>query len=252
MLKFKKIIFVGLLLISVKLMAFDWGLLDKGSELLKDAGISDTVSSSLANQSEVIAGLKAALARGVETAIKHLGKENGFLNNDLVKINLPTSIKKAAQIAQKLGQGDQVDAFVSSMNRAAEKAVPQAADILGDAIRNMSVEDGMKILKGKDTAATEYFKKISSEKLKKQFLPIVKKATDQVGVSKQYKAIAGQASGLLSSVMGEQSSKALDLDRYITDKSLDGLYQYIALEEKKIRANPMATGSRILEKVFGK
>lgn len=192
------------------------------------------------------------MARGVETAIKHLGKENGFLNNDLVKINLPTSIKKAAQIAQKLGQGDQVDAFVSSMNRAAEKAVPQAADILGDAIRNMSVEDGMKILKGKDTAATEYFKKISSEKLKKQFLPIVKKATDQVGVSKQYKAIAGQASGLLSSVMGEQSSKALDLDRYITDKSLDGLYQYIALEEKKIRANPMATGSRILEKVFGK
>ena len=240
---------IGLCFIAFNCQAFDWSLLNEGAQLLKDTGISDTTVSSSLDKTDIISGLKAALSRGVEKSIKKLGQKNGFLRDKKLKINLPPTINKMAQIAKKLGQGHRVNDFVKSMNHAAEAAVPHAAKILADSVQKMSVEDGLKILNGSDTAATDYFKKVSSKQLTKQFLPIVKTEMARVEVTKKYKMIADQSSGLLKGVF---NAKPFDLDRYVTSKALDGLYQYIALEEKKIRADPIATGSNLLIKVFGK
>ncbi len=213
--------------------------------------------------SEVAAGLKEALAKGVENAINSLGKPNGFLGNQLVRIGMPDSLKTVASIASKAGGKQYVDGFVSSMNHAAEQATPKAARILGDAIREMSVDDAMSILKGPDDAATQYFRKKSGKRLEQRFMPIVKQATDKAGATSAYKKLLSQGKGLLGDSAGGGllggavngllggGSGSLDLDKYITDKTLDGLYKYIAMEEKQIRSNPLARSSDLLKKVFG-
>jgi len=244
--KQSKLIFIIPLLLASSYSQAGWQ-----DTLNQVTNVLDKSKGTQLGQSEIVAGLKEALAKGVEKAVASLGKKNGFLGNQLVQIDLPDGVKSAAKIARGLGQGKKVDSFIASMNRAAEQAVPNSANLLGDAIRKMSVADGMKILNGGDTAATDYFRKVSSKSLKAQFLPIVKKATDKVGVTQQYKQIAGKATGLLGGFMGKSSKNTLDLDRYVTNKSLDGLYKYIAIEEKAIRANPMQAGSKLLAKVFG-
>ena len=189
------------------------------------------------------------MANGVELAINTLGQSGGFLGNNLVEIGMPDSLNVIASTARTLGQGQYVDSFKTTMNQAAEKAVPEAAEILGDAIRQMSVDDAMKILNGPDDAATQYFRKVSETSLSERFKPIVKQATEQVGVTAAYKNLTGQSSPLLGGVMDGSS---LDLDQYVTNKSLDGLFKYIAMEEKNIRSNPAARTTDLLNKVFGK
>ncbi|MGR9071746.1 MAG: DUF4197 domain-containing protein [Gammaproteobacteria bacterium] len=206
------------------------------------------IAKSALTDSEVVSGLKEALANGVETSIKTLGSPGGFLGNKLVEIAVPDSLKLIASTARTLGQGQAVDAFETTMNRAAEKAVPEAADILADAIRQMSVDDAMNILNGPDDAATQYFRKMSEASLSEKFRPIVSQATDQAGVTAAYKNLTGLSSPMLGGLM---QGSSLDLDQYVTGKTLDGLFQYIAMQEKRIRENPAARTSDLLRKVFG-
>lgn len=204
--------------------------------------------------SEVASGLKEALAKGTTQAINSLGRDNGFWKNDAVRILLPKSLKKAAKVARQLGQGDKVDAFELSMNRAAEKAVPQVADIFGGAIRKMSLSDARAILAGGDHAATDYFRRVAGDTLTQRIHPIVSQATSRVGVTEKYKSMTGSSSGLgsaLSMLDGDKKEKPLDLDDYVTEKTLDGLFKEIGDEEKSIRSNPLARSTDLLQKVFG-
>lgn len=226
------------------------GWSDIVNSVVKEAsnnGGDEMVKSTLSN-SEVVSGLKEALANGVESAINTLGQPDGFAGNKLVEITVPDSLKSIATTARTLGQGEYVDSFEKTMNTAAEKAVPEAAAILADAIRNMSIDDAMNILNGPDNAATQYFQKTSEVSLTKKFKPIVSQATDQAGVTAAYKNLTDQATPLLGSVIEDS---ALNLDQYVTDKSLEGLFKYIALEEKSIRQNPAARTTDLLKKVFG-
>ncbi|NTV94112.1 MAG: DUF4197 domain-containing protein [Thiobacillus sp.] len=196
---------------------------------------------------EVVRGLKEALAKGAQGAVTKLGKEGGFMNNAAVKIPMPESLAKIDKTLRKLGQDKYADQFVATMNQAAEKAVPEAAGILADTIRDMTLEDAQGILKGPDDAATQYFRKKSEAKLMERFKPIVTQATDQAGVTSSYKKMVKKA-GPLVSLLGAGSE---DLDGYVTQKSLDGLFKMVAEEEKAIRANPVARTTDLLKKVFG-
>ena len=213
----------------------------------KNGGLE--IAQSALSNSEVVSGLKEALADGVESAIKTLGQPGGFAGNKLVEIAVPDSLETITSTARMLGQGEHVDAFELTMNQAAEKAVPEAATILADAIRQMTVDDAMNILNGSDDAATQYFRKVSEPALAEKLKPIVSQATDQTGVTSAYKDLTGQATPLLGGIMGD--ANALDLDQYVTNKSLDGLFKYIAMEENNIRNNPAARTTDLLKKVFG-
>ena len=195
---------------------------------------------------EAIAGLKAALEKGSQSAIASLGRADGFLGNPQVKIPLPESLQRAERLLRRVGMGRYADELVVGMNRAAEAAVPEARALLVESVRKMSVQDAKGILAGGDTAATEYFRRTTRQQLHARFLPIVEKATAKVDLARTYEQYAGKAAGL-----GLLSNEDADLDAYVTAKALDGLYFTIGEEEKKIRKNPAAAGSAILKKVFG-
>ncbi|MBK7393762.1 MAG: DUF4197 domain-containing protein [Chloracidobacterium sp.] len=200
------------------------------------------------SNNEIAGGLKEALSKGVSSAIKSLGKEDGFFGNVRVKIPLPKSLQKVEKLARVAGQGKSVDEFVLSMNRAAEKAVPVAIDVFVDAIKKMTFDDARQILfSGKDDSATQFFRKTSEETLRSKFRPIVEKFTGETGVTQKYKAMVGKA-GFAAQFLGKD---ATDLDGYITQKALDGLFLLVADEEKKIRKNPLGRTTDLLRKVFG-
>jgi len=224
---------------------------DSATELLNNKTAMQA-SSSLLNNSEVANGLKEALATGVESAIKSLGKEGGFMGNSLVEIPLPDSLKMVEETARKLGQGQYADEFINTMNHAAESAVPQAAELLAEAIRKISVEDATNLLNGPDDAATQYFRKVSGKQLAETFKPIIQQATNKFGVTAAYKGLVSQAKPLVASPLLTSliPTEALDVDEYVTNKTLDGLFKYIALEEKNIRENPAARTTDLLMKVF--
>jgi len=224
---------------------------DATDELMKNKDTSQTAAS-LLNNNEMTNGLKEALANGVESAIKTLGKKDGFMGDSLVRIPLPDSLKMVEKTARDLGQGQYVDQFISTMNHAAEEAVPEAAELLGESIRKMSVEDAAKILNGPDDAATQYFQKVSRTQLAERFKPIIQKATNQFGVTSAYKSLVAQSAPVLDNPMLGSfiPTDALDVDQYVTNKTLDGLFKYIALEEKSIRENPAARTTDLLKKVF--
>ncbi|MFC5435850.1 DUF4197 domain-containing protein [Rhodanobacter umsongensis] len=212
--------------------------------------------------SDIASGLKEALAKSTTNAINSLGRDGGFWNNAKVRIPLPGKLEQAGNLARQLGQGAKVDAFALSMNRAAEKAVPQVAQIFGDAIRNMTLSDARGILTGGDHAATEFFRRVAGDALTARIRPIVAKATDSVGVTQKYKAFTagmgggalGGALGSLGSLGGHASNKgggSLDLDDYVTSKTLDGLFTEIGDQEQSIRHNPAARTTDLLKKVFG-
>ncbi len=203
-------------------------------------------SATALSQDEVVRGLKEALTKGAQGAVAKLGKEGGFLNNAAVKIPMPASMAKIDKTLRKLGQDKYADQFIATINQAAEKAMPEAVGILSDSIRDMSVEDAHAILKGPNDAATQYFRKKTEAKLMERFKPIVTKATDQAGVTSAYKAMTKKAGGLAGMLGGG----AGDLDGYVTEKSLDGLFKMVAEEEKNIRANPVARSSDLLKKLF--
>lgn len=200
---------------------------------------------SLSNK-DVVAGLKEALNRGTANAVGTLGKTDGFFANDRVKIPLPDSMQKIDQTLRSIGMGQYADELVLTMNRAAEAAVPEAKTLLVNAVKEMSVQDAKGILTGGDTSATDYFRGKTSQKLAAKFLPIVKQATEKVGVAQKYNQLAGNASRL-----GLMDESQTNLENYITQKALAGLFLMIADEEKSIRANPVEQGSKLLNKVFG-
>lgn len=199
------------------------------------------------SQDEMVRGLKEALAKGSRNAIARLGREDGFLDNPAVRIPMPKSLARVDKTLRKLGQGKYADQFVTTMNRAAESAVTEAAPLFTDAIREMTLDDAQAILNGPDDAATQYFRKKSEAELAERVRPIVANATDQAGVTSAYKKMVKQA-GPLVGVLGAGSE---DLDAYVTGKSLDGLFRMVAEEEKNIRANPVARTTDLLKRVFG-
>lgn len=197
---------------------------------------------------EISGGLKEALSNGVSSAIKSLGKQDGFLGNVRVRIPLPKSLQKVEKVVRVAGQGKAVDEFVASMNHAAEKAVPVAVDVFVDAIKKMTFDDARQILfSGKDDSATQFFRKNSEETLREKFRPIVEEFTEKTGVTQKYKAMIGKA-GFAAQFLGKD---ATDLDGYVTQKALDGLFLLIADEEKKIRKDPLGRTTSLLRKVFG-
>lgn len=195
---------------------------------------------------DIAKGLKEALGKGVSTSIASLGKTDGYFGNQAVKILLPEQLQKLEAPLRLAGKGQLVDDLVLAMNRAAEQAVPQAANILGDAVKNMSVSDAKGVLTGPEDAATQYFRKSSGAKIGELMQPIISKATDSVGVAKAYKKLT--ANPLAASLA---QSYGLDLDAYVNAKAQDGLFTMIAKEEKDIRTNPAERTTSLLKKVFG-
>ena len=208
----------------------------------EDSGVSDV---SLSN-TEIINGLKAALRKGADSAVDRLGRPDGFFGNPRVRIPMPPALQNVESALRTIGQDRLADEFVLTMNRAAEQAVPEAAGIFADAIRNMSIADARGILNGPDDAATSYLRGTSSDRLREKMLPIVAAATDRAGVTARYKSMTdnlGFAAGMLD-------VESLDLDRYVTDRAVDGVFTLIAEEEKRIREDPVARTSEILKRVF--
>jgi hypothetical protein len=191
-------------------------------------------------------GIKVALEKGALAAVALLGKTDGFLGNPKVRIPLPGFLEDASKLLKLTGQGKRVDELVTSMNRAAEAAVPMGRDVLVGAVKSMSVTDAKNILGGGDNSVTQFFAEKTRLPLGDKFLPIVTKATEKVGLANQYNKVAGKVAGL-----GLVKPEDANIQRYVTGKSLDGLYTIIGEEERKIREDPVGTGSAILKKVFG-
>ena len=210
--------------------------------------ISGTAYAGLADISnaDATSGLRQALNDGSIAAVAKLGVQNGFFANPQVKIPLPPSLKKVEGALRLAGMKKQADELVLSMNRAAEAAVPEAKQLLTDAVKKMSVQDAKKILTGGDTAGTEYFKRTTSTQLAQRFLPIVKKATDRVGLAQQYNSLAGQGAQL-----GLVKKDQATIEGYVTQKALDGLFHMIGEQEKAFRKDPLGASSDIVKKVFG-
>lgn len=195
---------------------------------------------------DAASGIRAALERGAVSAVGLLGKADGFMGNPLVRIPLPGFLNEAAKLLKIIGQQQRVDELVTAMNRAAEAAVPEAKTLLVSAVKSMSVDDAKRILSGGDNSVTQFFADKTRVPLGVKFLPIVTKATDKVALADKYNAVAGKASG-----MGLLKKEDANIQQYVTGKTLDGLYLMIGEEEKKIRQDPIGTGSAILKKVFG-
>jgi hypothetical protein len=193
------------------------------------------------------AGVKAALERGAVAAVGLLGRTDGFLGNALVRIALPGYLNDGVKVLKALGQQKRVDELLTAMNRAAESAVPQAQDLLVSTVRNLSVQDAVRIVKGGDTSVTDFFAGRTRSPLSERFLPIVTQATERVSLAEKYNSVAGKASSL-----GLVKKEDANIQSYVTRKALDGLYLMIGEEEKKIRRDPVGTGSDILRKVFGR
>ena len=191
-------------------------------------------------------GVKVALEKGALAAVGLLGKTDGFIGNPKVRIPLPGYLEDAAKLMRTLGQGKRIDELVTTMNRAAEQAVPMASKLLVDAVKSMSVTDAKNILAGGDTAATDFFSAKTRAPLAAQFLPVVTQATEKTGLASQYNNIAGKAAS-----MGLLKKEDANIQQYVTGKALDGLFLMIAEEEKKIRQDPVGSGSAVLKKVFG-
>jgi hypothetical protein len=217
-----------------------------GIALLSAAGLPGTSVAGLFSETDAAAGVRTALERGATSAVSLLGRSDGFLGNPKVRIELPGFLKDAAKLLKATGQGKRVDELVTAMNRAAEAAVPEAKALLLGAVKAMSVEDATKIVKGGETSVTKFFTSKTREPLGDKFMPIVQKATEKVSLAKKYDAMAGKAAGL-----GLMNKEEANLNGYVTAKALDGLYFMIGEEEKKIRKDPIGTGSAILKKVFG-
>lgn len=197
-------------------------------------------------QADASGGLKDALIQGAQVAVSQLGTPGGFANDPEVRIELPGKLGKAAKAMKMFGQGAQVEALENSLNQAAEAAVPQAQVILVDAVKKMTVADAKGILAGGQDSATQYLDKSSREAIRAKFLPIVKAATDKVGVVQKYNSFAGQAAAL-----GMVDTKNANVEQYVTEQALDGLFKRIALQEQSIRQNPAEAATRLAKQVFG-
>lgn len=214
--------------------------------LLFVMGVSLSFAAYAFTNTEAVSALRTTLTKGADAAVASLGKDNGFLGNPAVRIPLPDFLENSKGMLKMMGMGSQLDDLEVSMNRAAEAAIPQARALLKKTIQNMSVQDARQVLTGGDTAVTDFFRTKTQSDLHQQLLPIVKGKTQQVGLAQQYNQLAEKGSRF-----GLVKGDAANLESYVTNKALDGLYLMVAEEEKAIRANPVATGSAVLKKVFG-
>lgn len=208
--------------------------------------VLNTSSSTKLSDTQIGSGLKEALKVGIENTIKLLGKTDGYLGNQAVKILMPESIRKLDPALRAIGQGPKIDEFILSMNRAAEKSAPLAADIFATAITEMSFDDAKKILQGGNTAATDYFKAKTYDYLLGIFQPSVRKAMDQYAVTQKFEQIAGKVQTLpFADKVG-----GLDVNKYVSSKALDGLFLVLGQQENKIRTDPAARVTDLLKQVF--
>jgi hypothetical protein len=194
------------------------------------------------SQQDATLGLREALTRGAGFAVGKLGVFDGFWSNPQVKIPLPTVVQDVVDVARLLGQGPRIDNLHMNINRAAEQAVPQAKTMLVDAVRAMTIQDALGIVRGGDNSATQFFKGKTEQPLFGKFLPIVTQVTSQVGLAQRYNEFIR-----LVPVKGSET-----VENYVTQRSLDGLFTMIGNEERSIRRDPVGTGSAILQKVFGR
>ncbi|MCG6967362.1 MAG: DUF4197 domain-containing protein [Chromatiaceae bacterium] len=248
-------IFTGTLAVALAAL---FGLAHAGfDDLMKSAGgLLDSAShatgggaSSLSN-AQISAGLKEALSLGAERAVAVLGRSGGFLDDGRVRIPLPGVLGSAAKGLRAAGQGQYVDEFETAINRAAEQAIPETLGIVQDTVRNMTLQDVQGILTGGDDAATRFLRERAGGSLRHAILPIVSRATDSAGATSAYKSLKAQADGMLGGLGGLVDTGSLDLDGYVTDKTMDGLFLKLAAEEKSIRTNPAAQTTDILKTVF--
>lgn len=241
-----RLFLAGVLLLSISQVSADWlDSLRKGIESFGGSKDSESTASVLSND-EIITGLKQALEKGADYAVSSLGRADGFFRNQAVKIPMPEKLQTVEKTLRKLGQDRYADEFVETMNRAAEQAVPLTLDIVKQSIAAMSIEDARGILKGPDDAATSYLRKTGGAQMEEKIHPVVVRATDRVGLTRQYKNLFDKL-GFMSSIMDPED---YDIDRYITGKTVDGLFTMIAVEEKKIREDPVARTTDLLKKVF--
>lgn len=224
---------------------------ESGKQLIEQKTSTPSTSDSTADSSldynTVIAGLKEALEIGSRQAIETVSQKDGYFSNAQIKIPLPGQLQQASGLLRKFGLGSQVDQFELSMNRAAEQAAPEATEILVSAIKDMSIDDARTILNGPDNAATEYFREKTSTRLTELFHPSVKTSMDQVGVTKYYGELTQEAAKV--PMVGDLAQN-YNLEDYVTQGALDGLFTMLAAEEKKIRENPAARTTELLKQVF--
>ena len=199
------------------------------------------------SEADAASGVRAALERGALAAVALLGRPDGFLGNPQVRITLPGALNDASRLLRAAGQGKRLDELITAMNRAAEAAVPAARQLFVDTVRSLSVEDALQLVRNRSsTAVTEFFAGKTRAPLGDRFLPIVAKATEKVELAERYNRVAGRAAS-----MGLVRADQADVQQHVTTKALDGLFFMIGEEEKKIRADPLKTGSAILRRVFG-
>ncbi|MEJ2687506.1 MAG: DUF4197 domain-containing protein [Gammaproteobacteria bacterium] len=246
----KRSLRIGVVLLcgALPLMAAQAGwrdFLDRLPGLSPEGSTAASGSASL-SQSEMARGLKEALEKGIQHAVSRLGRSGGFLDDARVRIPMPKQLQWVERSLRAVGQERLADQFVTSMNRAAEQAVPAAAGVFRDAARAMTLKDARAIVTGPQDAATRYFRSHTEAQLTERMLPIVRRATARVGVTADYKRLM-EAAGPLAGYLGRDT---VDLDSYVTHRALDGLFLKIAEEEKQIRENPAARTTALLKKVF--
>ena len=210
------------------------------------AGDANALTLAELTNSQASQGLAVALEKGAFSAVSQLGKSNGFMGNEKIRIPLPGYLEDSAKLLRTFGQGARLDELVLAMNSAAEAAVPMAKDLLMGAVRSMTIQDARKILGGGPTSATQYFTEKTRQSLAQKFLPVVTETTSRVGLAQKYNQLAQRAAGL-----GLLKGDVISIEQYVTAKTLDGLYYMIGEEEIKIRQNPAAAGSAVLKMVFG-
>ncbi len=210
----------------------------KGLGVGQQSGLSDA---------KIGSGLKEALKVGTENTVNLTGRLDGYFLNQAIKILMPEKLRNLEKGLRTVGYGPQVDEFELSMNRAAEQVAPFAKEIFWDAIGEITFEDARKILSGHETAATDYFKSKTTDKLTAAFRPVVDKAMNEVGVTRQYKELVGRFQSIPF-----VKSESFDIDHYVVTKALDGLFHVLGEEERKIRTNPTARVTDLLKEVFGK
>jgi hypothetical protein len=251
----KRRIYFGLIMIAAMGLVSSVGhagigdLLKQADELLNTTKNTNTKngSSSHLSDSRIDAGLKQALSVGAERAIKLLGSRGGFLNDSSVRIPLPGMLKSVGKGLRAVGQGEYVDQFETTVNRAAEEAIPQTLSVVKKTVTNMTLKDVRGILNGGDSAATKFLQRRAGKSLHAVIKPIVAKATDKSGATAAYKKLMGKADKTLGGFLKTEST---DLDDYVTSKTLDGLFLKLAAEEKKIRKDPVARTTDLLQQVF--
>ena len=229
---------IAILLLLVAPASAQFDQLFKGLGIGQQSGLSDA---------KIGSGLKEALKIGTENAVTLTGRPDGYFRNQAIKILMPEKLQTLEKGLRMVGYGPQVDEFVVSMNRAAERAAPAAKQIFWDAIGEMTFEDARKILSGGDTSATQYFQAKTSDRLATAFRPVVDQAMSEVGVTRQYKELVGRYQAIPFA-----RSESLDIDQYVVRKALDGLFHVLGEEERRIRTNPAARVTDLLKEVFAK